>query len=456
MQNHVQPPKGRSNSLMMRRHNSDRVNGTAGGMGPNSLTLDINATSTAAPQHNPTATTKQATATSMSGYNTLPNNIGHRPTTSSIGGGPPLVATSTPLVGNHVGNKQPPWSQMDGDIRPISAVNQMSSPNVPPLRGRMTPLQQGDHKLMNPPTQRLSIINSGGDTPDPYDHHHFGMNGDMSAREYGSPDRFSERHSEDRFSVDRFSDHHPNQPLIEQPQTSSSAQFSARSPVQPPPSHQQPQTSRLSDTSDLDVPGAGSTSSLKRRKTMPSIVKHTRSYSASKINMPTKTPSTIKESSTDETDTFIIEDGVHKRIHAEVYARPPSPTPSITSTTSFVEEKPKELPKRYTVESTNLTTARNRGSLPDVRAEDPKTKKGLMPREEAHRLGEIRREQLRRFREQEEQRRKLEIVLRLADVKVSVDVCFNGIFENNDNCTGLFYFLVKYFRQRFKNKQTKI
>jgi hypothetical protein len=253
--------------------------------------------------------------------------------------------------------------------------------------------------MVNPPTQRMNTLDSG-ELSDYEDH--IGHNGDI--REYGSPERYSDRHSVDRYSVDKYNE----QQQFVQP---TSAQFTSRSPLpqSPPPRPD----SRLSDTQSMDFPDVKNTT-FKRRKTLPSIVKHNRSFSASKINT-TSNPPIMENPSGDDTDTFIIENGIHKKIHAEVYARPPSPTPSITSTTSYVEEPPKELPKRYTVD-TSLAASKNRGSLPDVR-EAGKTKQ-IMPREEAHRLGHARREELRKLREQEEARRKLEIVLRLSDVKV--------------------------------------
>jgi hypothetical protein len=114
-----------------------------------------------------------------------------------------------------------------------------------------------------------------------------------------------------------------------------------------------------------------------------------------------------------EEETYIIENGVRKRIKAEVYKTPPSPSPSTKD-----DDKPKELPKRYKIEaSSNLRRIPNRGSLPDVSL-CKELKDKVVPREEMSKLSEARRHELLLLQEEEERRRQQEIVLRFTDLKV--------------------------------------
>ena len=128
----------------------------------------------------------------------------------------------------------------------------------------------------------------------------------------------------------------------------------------------------------------------------------------------------VKTTRDDIMDTYVIENGVRKRIQTEIvtYPRPPSPSPSQTSVTSLeaIDDKPKQLPKVYKLEPASLSASKKRGSLPDVsRAGDV----SIMPRTEATKLSQARRDELRMLREQEEARRRMELVLRFGDVKVS-------------------------------------
>ena len=397
-QNHIGKPNQRTNSLIMRRQGS-AGNGSLGGLGSNKLKINIT-----------TAQQERSTA-NHTGYNTLPNNISSKkqPKEELLS-----TTTSSPMVGNHVNKQSKPWDERDGDIRPTTAFTSMMSPTSQqprsnPIAAKLT------YQQVKPPTQRLSIINSG-DLDDP------GSNVE-NGREYGSPDRFSDRHSEDRYSVDRFSDHQSVEP--------SSAQFSERSPSSnhPGPSLNQ----RLLDNQSEST--GAKTSSLKRIKTLPSIVKHTRSFSTSKLSpspsstlnrAPAVSKDTNLSSDDEELDTFIIEDGIHKRLQAEVYSRPrpPSPTPSITSNTSYVEEKPRELPNQFSIEKSNLSASRKRGSVPDV-SQCKEMHDKMQTRKAMRDFSELRREHLRRKREAEEQRRKLELVISLADIKVYMKPFFH-------------------------------
>ena len=153
---------------------------------------------------------------------------------------------------------------------------------------------------------------------------------------------------------------------------------------------------------------------LQRRKTLPSIIKRPPTIGESKPAPKTSPSAAGTKKATEPTkeeETFIIENGVRKRIKAEVYQTPPSPSSSAQD-----DDKPKELPKRYKIEpSSNLRRIANRGSLPDVSAckELP-----ITPRAEMSVLSAARRAELLKLQEEEELRKQQEIVLRLTDLKV--------------------------------------
>jgi len=110
-----------------------------------------------------------------------------------------------------------------------------------------------------------------------------------------------------------------------------------------------------------------------------------------------------------EPERYIIENGVRKRVKADVYQRPTKPADPLN--------RPKDLPNRYKVETpSKLSRSPNRGSLPDVSA-CKELEPGIMPREQVHKLSEARRAELRRLRDEEERRKQQEIVLRLSDLK---------------------------------------
>jgi hypothetical protein len=160
---------------------------------------------------------------------------------------------------------------------------------------------------------------------------------------------------------------------------------------------------------------------LQRRKTLPSIVK--REVDLSKLKGGAKGKAPVGDAvhsqqnlSQVETDTYIIENGIRKRVRAEVYAQPKHLTPAASNESL---ERPKELPKRYRLESpTRLRrSAGNRGSLPDV-SQCKELQKTVMPRAEVSILSERRRKELIRQQEEDERKKQQEIVLRLGDVKV--------------------------------------
>ena len=131
-----------------------------------------------------------------------------------------------------------------------------------------------------------------------------------------------------------------------------------------------------------------------------------------------------------EPDRYIIENGVRKRVKADVYQRPTRPADPLN--------RPKDLPSRYKVETpSKLSRSPNRGSLPDVSA-CKELEPGIMPREQVHKLSEARRAELRRLRDEEERRKQQEIVLRLSDLKVRTfkiisNLCDNNVSKSHDN-----------------------
>ena len=175
--------------------------------------------------------------------------------------------------------------------------------------------------------------------------------------------------------------------------------YTRNTPMDPSPD------SGVSDTDDLK------SRPLQRRKTLPSIVKRANDSSA-----PAKTTDNIHSSedlSSSKKETFIIENGIRKRVQAEVY---PQPRPAARKEPIVT----KDLPKRYKLEASNLASSGgNRGSLPDVRA--CKTlEKNVMPREEVSKLSTLRREELRRMAEEEARRKAGELVLSIDNVKVGI------------------------------------
>ena len=160
---------------------------------------------------------------------------------------------------------------------------------------------------------------------------------------------------------------------------------------------------------------------LQRRKTLPSIMTRPPTIGESSKGAQAKSPSSsaapVAPSTPKEEETYIIENGVRKRIKAEVYKTPPSPSPSTKD-----DDKPKQLPKRYKIEaSSNLRRIPNRGSLPDV-STCQELKDKVVPREQMSKLSEARRQELMILQEEEERRRQQEIVLRFTDLKVSVAI----------------------------------
>lgn len=139
-----------------------------------------------------------------------------------------------------------------------------------------------------------------------------------------------------------------------------------------------------------------------RRRTLPCIIKPT-------TNSP-KTDNNTAHSSENlaaskETDTYIIENGIRKRLKAKAHEE------------SDVN-KERLLPEEYKMESQSKLSRKNdRGSLPDITT-IKKLDKKAMPREEAYRLATIRRDEIMRLRQLDERRRQGDMTVMLGDIKV--------------------------------------
>jgi junctophilin len=210
---------------------------------------------------------------------------------------------------------------------------------------------------------------------------------------------------------------HMNQaPLYPQPTYPQTSQYSDRSMGSPAPSY-------TPSTEEPMKADARPLRAMQRRKTLPAIVKgppaaapKSTAAGAPKGSMAAlgEESQSAKNLSKEDSETYIIENGIRKRVKAEVYDVP-------QRTQSPDDEAPKQLPKRYKIEaSSNLLKSKgNRGSLPDVSACQALTHmEGVItPRAQMSQLSDRRRQELIRMREEAEARRQQEIVLRLGDVK---------------------------------------
>uniref|UniRef100_A0A1I8GJ01 PH domain-containing protein n=1 Tax=Macrostomum lignano TaxID=282301 RepID=A0A1I8GJ01_9PLAT len=175
-----------------------------------------------------------------------------------------------------------------------------------------------------------------------------------------------------------------------------------------------------SDSGLSEVSGSGQLGrGGRRRRTMPSL-----------LSSPPVRPATVAHSTLEEiahsaenlkNSTFIIENGIRKRVHAE--SRPclvTDPASKLTracaSTTPADPERLAPLPRHYRIESqAKLAKDLGEGSLPDVSVcRHIRRHGGVMSRDEVARLSEARRLELLRL---EERRRQGEIVIRMADLK---------------------------------------
>lgn len=155
---------------------------------------------------------------------------------------------------------------------------------------------------------------------------------------------------------------------------------------------------------------------LQRRRTMPCIVDPS-ANSGDGANSPAKSAelSTAKHQlvgretahssenlAKQNPETFIIENGIRKRIHAEVHANP--------------NREWRQLPKEYVLSDADQSggSADKRGSLPDLKTV---TDFKPMSRREAHQLSSARRDEIRRLQDLAERRRQGDVSVILGDVR---------------------------------------
>ncbi|XP_074645047.1 LOW QUALITY PROTEIN: junctophilin-1-like [Tubulanus polymorphus] len=152
---------------------------------------------------------------------------------------------------------------------------------------------------------------------------------------------------------------------------------------------------------------------MTRRKTLPSIVQGrgggVAKESPTKLNQDkVQTPVRSSENlSKKNPDTFIIENGIRKRVHAEVHGAATKPSAK------------SGLPNRFRIEkdpASAKSIGAKRGSLPDV-SECKELQKNLVSQREMHKLSSRRRDEIMKERREEERRRQGDIVIRLTDLK---------------------------------------
>ena len=187
--------------------------------------------------------------------------------------------------------------------------------------------------------------------------------------------------------------------------------------LQPPPciSTTLPSSAAGGDGDTKNEEECSVTRPLTRRKTLPSMVRRSASSKCIAALPEETTTSQRHLNSHSGGDTYIVENGIRKRVKAEVYSQPPRP--ESTSSSESIDQL-QELPKRYRMEKVSVPSSKGpRGSLPDV-SQCAELQKHVMPRDEISKLSAKRREELRLMREQERLRKDREIVLSLADLKV--------------------------------------
>ena len=193
-----------------------------------------------------------------------------------------------------------------------------------------------------------------------------------------------------------------------------------------PPANPSPD-SGVSDTMDDE---SSKNRSLQRRRTMPCIVNEEDSSKSNKLAAAKQqvcereTAHSSENLSNKNPDTFIIENGIRKRIRAEIHSNP--------------NRELRQLPKEYKVMDTNALSGGaqmmdKRGSLPDLK----NVTKQPMSRREAYQLSTARREELRRLQDLAERRRQGDMSVILGDVRVSLCqlylvmfVCINAKYMN--------------------------
>lgn len=144
-----------------------------------------------------------------------------------------------------------------------------------------------------------------------------------------------------------------------------------------------------------------------RRRTLPCIVKDDESENSAKAAVKEQAHSS-EHLAGKNPDTYIIENGIRKRVKDEI--RNPQPSNRASSKG--------DLPKVYRIESQNtMGRSAKRGSLPDITVIQ-KVETPTMSREEAYKLSTARREELRRLQDLAERRRQGDVTVILGDLRV--------------------------------------
>ena len=255
------------------------------------------------------------------------------------------------------------------------------------------------------PTQRFSDLLNSTVVSDHFDQYG-NLKEETIGRDIGYRDRRPSRNAAVNFDAD----------VSRQPNANTATPI-----VLPSSASVQPQyisTSPAGAGGTVDDSECSASRPLSRRKTLPSIIKRSESYKCI-APLPEEATTSQHALNARSGDTYVIENGIRKRVKAEVYSQPPRPEP--TSSSESID-KLRALPKRYRMEKASaaaLSSKGPRGSLPDV-SQCVEMQKNVMPREEVAKLSAQRREELRLQRERERLRKNREIVLSLADLKVRV------------------------------------
>ncbi|XP_050398291.1 junctophilin-1 isoform X2 [Patella vulgata] len=138
---------------------------------------------------------------------------------------------------------------------------------------------------------------------------------------------------------------------------------------------------------------------LQRRRTLPCIINKPDDNIKQEL-AEKETAHSSENLASKNSESYIIENGIRKRIRAEVHQNP--------------ARSKGDLPNEYKIESQNkLGATSNRGSLPDLKMVNQQP----MGREEVYRLGTARREEIRRLQDVAERRRQGDVGVILGDLK---------------------------------------
>lgn len=167
---------------------------------------------------------------------------------------------------------------------------------------------------------------------------------------------------------------------------------------------------------------------LKRRLTMPCIMKYGAvgpvAGRGTGLVMAATSNGTLCVSGSKVIETIVIDNGVRKHLEEEMEYHPPSP-PSDIDPVEEILEPPKELPKRYRLESVKLSKKAELGSLPNVSL-FRRLEGRAIPRHEAEMLCQQKKEELQQLKELEDELRKRALVLKIGVIKVFAFTKWHG------------------------------